>query len=81
MIIGLTVGKYTQINTDTDAYLWQNLSDYNLGIIISDTQPADTDVPVHIVQHLCGMTNSHYEGICWGKPITKVSGQVGLTEG
>lgn len=77
----LEPGVYTQINTDSTTYLFQNLSNYNIKIVVSDTQPstnADNDFEI---KHLEGFSGDNITGICWGKPISKSACNVGLIEG
>ena len=72
---------YTQINTDSTTYMFQNLSNYNVKIIVSDSQPASNASNDFELKHLDGISGEHVVGICWGKPVGKVSVDIGLVEG
>jgi hypothetical protein len=72
---------YTQINTNTDEYLIQNISTDKLYIIVSDTPPAnDADFDL-IIQPGDAISNIHVVGTCWGKPSGKNTITVGVVEG
>ncbi len=77
----LPSGKYTQINTDSITYLFQNLSNYNIKIVVSDIQPTTNANHDFEIQHLEGLSGDNIIGLCWGQPAGKVSCNVGLVEG
>jgi len=77
----LPVGEYTQLNTNADEYLIQNLSTYILKIVIADSQPATTVEPDFLLDPKCGISNSHFAQLCWGRPEGKYPITVGIVEG
>jgi hypothetical protein len=81
MRVELQPNTYTQINTNPDEYLIQNVSTYDLQVIVSDTQPADTADYDFVIVNGNAISNSHIAGTCWGKPSGKVSINVGVVEG
>jgi hypothetical protein len=81
MRVTLEPNVYTQINTVADNYMIQNLGQYAIHVVISDTQP-DSTVPYDFsLDPKCGISNSHVEGIVWGKPNGKYAVDVGIVEG
>ncbi len=77
----LVLNTYTQLNTNQDIYMIQNLSKYNLMIKVSDTEPSNTEPNDFIIKPFDGITNVHIIGILWGKPEGKVDGKIGIVEG
>ena len=77
----LPKSEYTQINTNELSYLFQNLSTYNLLVVVSATQPATNASFDYVVTPYNGIGNDTVEGICWEKPDEKVNIIVGLIEG
>jgi hypothetical protein len=77
----LPVNEYTQLNTNETDFLIQNISNHDLLIIISDTQPANSDPYDFIVTSKNGIGNLHFTGICYGKPSGSVPITVGIVEG
>jgi len=80
MRIKLPEGVYTQLNTNTDAYLIQNLGNCDVGIVISDTAPSNTAQHDYIIEPREGLGNKYIKGICWGKPIGPTKGLAGVVE-
>jgi len=72
---------YTQINTNPDEYLIQNLSSDALYIVVADTQPAANADHDFIIESKHAISNDLAIGICWGKPEGKTALTVGYTEG
>ena len=81
MQVSLPKLVYTQLNTNTTDYIIQNVSNQNIYIIVSDSQPGSDEEASIILQPLDAITNGHIEGKCWGKPESKVDAAIGLTEG
>ena len=77
----LQPNTYTQLNTNRDEYLIQNLSGYDMEVVIADTKPADNVDNDLIIVNGNAISNSHFAGLCWGKPSGKVSITVGVIEG
>jgi len=73
--------KYTQINTDEAIYLFQNLSDYDVEIIVSDTAPGNEEKGDFIIKKGNGISSDNIVGILWGKPSGKIAGLAGIVEG
>ena len=72
---------YTKINTDRNSYLIQNLSSYNVLIVVSDSAPTKDTPHDYSIEYLHAIGNMHVKGICWGMPEGRTSVTVGLTEG
>ena len=81
MRIELIAGEYTQINTNGPAYLFQNLSEYAVDIVVSASQPTPNASNDYRVKGGQGIGNNDIVGILWGKPTSKKNTQVGLVEG
>jgi len=81
MRVSLPKNVYTQINTDSTAFLIQNLSTYNLFIVASDTQPSPATLHDFDLSAGEGISNSHVEAIFWGKPSSAVTISIGVVEG
>jgi hypothetical protein len=77
MRISVEPGVYTQLNQVEDEFIIQNLSNYDLFVKYSDTQPDSQDDYDLIIEPKCGLTNAHMPGIVWGKPSGKYSISVG----
>ena len=77
----LLPGTYIQLNTDDSNFLIQNQSEYDCHIVVSDTAPLDNTAPDIVLETLHGVSSSHLNGICWGKPDGKYSISVGVVEG
>jgi len=77
----LDINVYTQINTNETEYLIQNISLYEVLIIVSDTQPSDGASYDFILSHGNGISGTMITGKCWGKPAGKTSITVGIVEG
>ena len=81
--IEINPDTYTQINTDDTVYMIQNLSSFQIGVIIAavgDT-PLNTENPTHYWGEREGCSNNTTVGIVWAKSRTGENGVVGLTEG
>ncbi len=81
MRIKLPENTWTPINTDPDKYLMQNISNTNVYIIVSDTQPGDGISYDFEVPYLDGIGSNCVSGLLWGKPKGQIEIQVGLIEG
>ena len=81
MRITVVPNEYTQLNTVSDAFLLQNLSNYDVWIKVSDTKPSDDADYDFFITHGEGISDSHFNGICWGKINAEVNGIVGIVEG
>ena len=80
MRVKLPSNIYTQINTNEDAFLIQNLSSYDLHIIVSATQPTTTTPYDFCIRPDNAIGDVHTKGICWGKPEGQIEISVGLVE-
>ena len=78
--ITLEPNTYTQLNTNSSSYMIQNIGSDNVSIVVSDTQPTDDEVGF-VIGPREGITNSHIEGILWGKPEGKYHITVVVAEG
>ena len=81
MRIQLPPGQYTQINTNEDDFLIQNVSEYSMYLIIADAQPGPNTDFDFIIEPKHGISSSHIIGKCWGKPEGRYEITAGLTEG
>ena len=77
----LISGEYTQINTNDTEFLIQNVSTYDVLIVVADSQPATNKEYDFILQYGNGISDSMVTGLCWGKPNGKVNITVGIVEG
>jgi len=81
MRITLPKDVYTQINSDQNDYLFQNLSNSNIQIIVSTVEPQDGTGHDYELKPLHGIGSKDIVGICWGKPSGDINAVVGLIEG
>ena len=77
----LEINTYTQINTNNSSFLIQNLSKYDINIIVSESEPTKDDAYDFLIKPFHGLGNNNIIGILWGKPSSNVPTMVGLIEG
>jgi len=78
MRLSIEPGIYTQLNQIEYEFIIQNLSNYDLFVKYSDTQPDSRDDYDLVIEPKCGLTSSHMPGKVWGKPSGKYNIAVGI---
>ena len=58
---------YTQVNTNTTAFLAQNLSNQNILIVINPTLPALSTAHDFVLQEFDAISGNDVTGIVWAK--------------
>ena len=76
----ITSTEYTQINTDANNFLIQNLALDDIRIIIAVAQPAVTAAHDFILKPKDGISNKDVIGLVWGKSVA-AKASLGLVEG
>ncbi len=71
---------YTQLNTVTDNYLFQNIGGAAVLVVYSDTQPADNAACDFVLEVGDGISSNEVTGTAWAKSTTP-KGLIGLKEG
>ena len=59
--------SYTQVNANESGFLIQNITQGDVYVIISDTQPADTAPHDFILNYTDGISNDDVVGKVWAK--------------
>ena len=81
MRVTITNTGYTQINTNADEYLVQNITSGDIYVIIADTQPA-ADAKFDFRLHPNdGISNDDVAALVWGKSVLFDSAEISVVEG
>jgi hypothetical protein len=72
--------EYTKLNALKDPFLIQNISNYDLLIVVSDDRPDKLDPFELIVEPKKILTSEYINGICWGKTSSKFAERVTVIE-
>ena len=80
MKVKLPTKTWTAINTNPDEYLIQNTSEYDVRLVVSDTEPVSTAYDFELKPN-DGISDKHVIGTIWGRPAGSVDVFVGLVEG
>ena len=75
-----TSTEYTQLNTDENNFLIQNLDLDDVRIIIAATQPAVTAKHDFVLRPKDGISGKDVIGLVWGKSVA-AKASLGLVEG
>ena len=81
MRIKLPINTWTQINTDSQTYLMQNISKYNVLIKVASSAPGEGESYDFDIAPGEGLGNENLIGLLWGRPKGSSEIQVGLVEG
>lgn len=77
----LTENEYTQINTNADKYMIQNISSRMVILVVSDIQPA-ADAPFDFVLYPNQvLSSSLINGIVWGRLPAPGECEISVVEG